>query len=204
MTNLEILHDHYKESFSYIRDREKQRDNLFLVQIALLGLLFLEVYQTAGIQGLLKIMEVSAAGAKLNIGELPSAVVLSVTWTVMLALTLRYCQTSISVERQYGYLHGLEEKLSSLLGDKDVYRREGKAYLAEYPLFSEWVWRFYTLVFPLIVAGSVFYLVGWELWYKSSGHYNTVYDLLIGVGVVMTLGLYRGREALDLFRSKKK
>ena len=48
--NVDILHDHYKESFSHIRDREKQRDRLFLFLIGVLGLLFLEVQYPANLQ----------------------------------------------------------------------------------------------------------------------------------------------------------
>ena len=40
---LEVLHDHYKESFSYIRERERERDRLFLILIALFALLALEI-----------------------------------------------------------------------------------------------------------------------------------------------------------------
>src|SRR5215210_6052030 len=40
---IEVLHDHYKESFSYIRERERERDRLFLILIALFALLALEI-----------------------------------------------------------------------------------------------------------------------------------------------------------------
>ena len=40
-TPLDVLHDHHKDSFSHVREREKQRDRLFLVLIGLLALLSL-------------------------------------------------------------------------------------------------------------------------------------------------------------------
>lgn len=40
---LEILHDHYKETFALVRDRERSRDRLFLVVIGLCGLLALQI-----------------------------------------------------------------------------------------------------------------------------------------------------------------
>ncbi len=41
--HLDVLHNHYTESFAYIREWEKQRDRLFLVLIGLFALLFFEV-----------------------------------------------------------------------------------------------------------------------------------------------------------------
>ncbi len=38
-TRLDILHDHYKGSFSHTHEREKQRDRLFLVLTILFALL---------------------------------------------------------------------------------------------------------------------------------------------------------------------
>src|SRR5215217_8064842 len=103
---LEVLHDHYKESFSYIRERERERDRLFLILIALFALLALEIQYPINFRG--------AVG----------------TLTV-LVITFRYCRASSNVEGQYTYLHTLEDKISAELKDKELYRREGKAYESE-------------------------------------------------------------------------
>src|SRR3712207_6761355 len=44
----------------------------------------------------------------------------------------------------------LEDKISEELKDDELYRREGRAYKSEYPLFSWWAWRFYVVVLPVI------------------------------------------------------
>jgi hypothetical protein len=63
----------------------------------------------------------------------------------------RYYQTVIQIERQYDYIHHLEEIIGSRFTGTRAFTREGKSYLNEYPLFSNWIWLLYTLAFPLII-----------------------------------------------------
>ena len=188
-SHVEILHDHYKDSFFHIREREKQRDRLFIVLIALIGFLFIVVRYPDSLR--LIFGDINALGTKLNLGELPVAAILSATWTFLLALTVRYCQSSINVERQYSYLHGLELKISSALGDPDAYCREGKAYLDNYPVFSGWTWLFYTSMFPAIVIATTGLLMHTELTKLQVPTYHKWYDAMMGVGIVLSMLLYR-------------
>jgi hypothetical protein len=158
---LDVLHDHYKESFALIRQREAQRDRLFLVLIGLFALLVLEVQYPANFGGALGPLSVS--GAEVDLGALPLPGLLSVSWVLTLAIALRYCQAVMLVERQYDYLHRLEEKLSRELGDEDLYRREGSSYLDDYPLFQDWAWICYVFLFPVAAALAVLALVATEL-----------------------------------------
>jgi len=188
-TKLEVLHDHYKESFLHIREREKQRDRLFMFTIALIGLLFLEIQYSnifSGILGNIKLEFV-----ELNLSIMPISIFLSVTWTYLFVIVLRYCQFSILIERQYDYLHCLENKISELFGDKNIYCREGKAYLNKYPLFSDLVWIFYILLFPIIVilsVGLVIYLEGYKIVAPS---YHLIYDSFLTIGIITSFILYR-------------
>lgn len=188
-TRLEVLHDHYKDSFSYIREREKERDRLFLILIALFVLLAFEIqYATDFLSAL---SAITILGVKANLSTLPLAALLGATWLFVLAITLRYCQATISVERQYDYLHTLEDKISARLGDDELYRREGRAYLNKYPTFSDWAWRFYVDLLPLIVAFAVAVLAYQE--YTGSGNslLSRLVDAGIAVGVVLSFILFR-------------
>jgi hypothetical protein len=53
------------------------------------------------------------------------------------------------------YLHALEEKLNGYYPETKVFTREGKSYLSKYPLFSNWVWLLYTVLFPCLIVFSV-------------------------------------------------
>lgn len=188
-TRLEILHDHYKDSFSYIREREKERDRLFLVLIALFVILAFEIQYAADFLSTLS--AITILGVKANLSTLPLAALLGATWLFVLAITLRYCQASLNVERQYDYLHTLEDKISAQLGDDELYRREGRAYEKKYPLFSEWAWRFYVDLLPLIVAFAVVVLIYQEFTGSGNSLLSRFIDLLIAGGVVLSFVLYR-------------
>lgn len=185
---LSILHDHYKESFALIREREKQRDLLFLYLIGVIGALFLSTQYP---KLLPTALEFSPAGTKFSLSGIPIAVITSVLWTVLLTLSLRYCSYTVWIDRQYPYLNALEGKISALLGDDQLYRREGKLYNDNYPAVSWWVWAVYTLVFPTLVLTTVGVLM-WLTWENVTvprGH--QWFDTVVGAAVVVTFALYK-------------
>jgi hypothetical protein len=186
---LEVLHDHYKESFSYIRDREKQRDRLFLIVLGLLTLIAVEILYPADFDGALGRFELS--GAQVDISSLPLAAILGSSWMFTFALSLRYCQVCINVERQYEYLHGLEEKISKQFGDAQLYSREGKSYLEDYPLFSDWAWICYVFIFPLIVVLVIATLLIVEWTALSYSLPYKLFDSLTALAVITSFFLYR-------------
>jgi len=186
---LEVLHDHYKESFSYIRERERERDRLFLILIALFALLALEIQYPINFRG--AVGTLSFLGIELNVDALPLPAFLTATWVTVLVITLRYCQASINIERQYKYLHTLEDKISGELKDDELYRREGRAYKSEYSPFRWWVRRFYVVVLPIIaiIATGVLIYNEWaKLNYPLLGN---IFDLVSASGVAVSLVLYR-------------
>ena len=186
---LEILHDHYKESFLYIREREKQRDRLFMFVIALIGVLFFEILYSDIFSKILGNAKLEFI--ELNLSILPISIFLSVTWTYLFVIVLKYCQTAINIERQYDYLHHSENQISKLFGNQDIYCREGKAYLNHYPLFSNLVWIFYILIFPIIVILSVGLIIYIE-WYKIKAPlYHLIYDSILTIGISASFILYR-------------
>jgi len=197
--SLDVLHDHYKESFSYIREREKNRDRNFIIVIVIIGILFLQIQYPVNFQGALG--KLSVQKMEIHLDALPLAAILSITWTLLLVFTLRYCQSTINIERQCKYLHKLEEKISTILGDDEIYCREGKAYLNNYPLFSNWVWFFYTILFPIIVIAAISTLMSFELGTLQYPTYHKVYDVTLSAGVAVSFILYR---FVPLFRKKRK
>jgi hypothetical protein len=102
---------------------------------------------------------------------------LTATWVTVLVITLRYCQASTNVERQYKYLHTLEDKISAELKDDELYRREGRAYRSEYSPFRWWIRRFYVIVLPvvaIIATGVLIYNEWAKLNYPLLGN---IFDL---------------------------
>lgn len=190
-TRFQILHDHYKESFAYIRERERQRDRLFLILIALFGLLAFEVLYPTTLSQVLPAVEVPVVNAKLDVSHLPMAAILGTTWVFVLAILLRYGKVTITIERQYSYLHKLEEKISSIIGDAGMYCREGQAYEKKYPAFSWWAWCFYTILFPLLVLYATIILIGVEWRTLDTSIHSKIIDSVLALGVLISISLYR-------------
>jgi hypothetical protein len=186
---LEVLHDHYKESFSYIRERERERDRLFLVLIALFALLALEIQYPINFRG--AVGTLTFLGIELNVDALPLPAFLTATWVIGLVITLRYCQASTNVERQYDYLHMLEDKISAELKDEELYRREGRAYESNYPLFSWWSYRFYVVVLPVIAIIATVVLIYQEWARLDYPILSRIFDLISASGIAVSFVLYR-------------
>lgn len=191
---LGILHDHYKESFALIRERERHRDRTFLILLGLFALLILEVGYPAQFGGSLD--SASVAAGEVDLDALPLAALLSATWVFTMAIALRYCQLSITVERSYDYLHRLEDSISPLLGDNGVYRREGKFYLNRYPPLLNVSWILYGYGFPAIIAIAIVWLLVGEWMRLDYPAIHKLFDTAIGVTILVTLYLYRVHPTL--------
>jgi hypothetical protein len=186
---LEVLHDHYKESFSYIRERERERDRLFLILIALFAFLALEIQYPINFRG--AVGTLSFLGIELNVDALPLPAFLTATWVTVLVITLRYCQSSTNVEGQYRYLHMLEDKISAELKDDELYRREGGAYKSRYSPFRWWVWRFYVVVLPVIAIIATVALIYQEWTWLDYPLLVRIFDLVSASGIAVSFALYR-------------
>lgn len=186
---LEILHDHYKETFAHVRERERSRDRLFIWVIVLYALLAVEIGYPAefsGSMGTLRIL-----GGDLDLSALPLPALLSATWVMTLAIALRYCQTSIWITRQYGYVHYLEDVISPAVGGGDRYRREGNVYLKDYPLALDMTFVAYVLVFPLIVVLATLGLTYWECARLDYSPVHRLFDITIAVSLIAVFLIYR-------------
>lgn len=191
---LEILHDHYKETFSRLREAEAMRERLFLQLIGLFALLILQIGYPASLGGTLE--NVSVLGGELNLKALPLSALLNATWFLTLTIGLRYCQITVLVNRQYPYLHTLEESISPNFGGGDLYQREGKVYLREYPLLLNVAWFAYCILFPLIVILSTIALLIWEFTQLSYPLYQKIFDALIAVALATFFVLYRVQPSI--------
>ncbi len=144
---IEILNDHYKDTFSQLSKYLEKRERLFSLILVTVVVLLFQLYSpseantTIG-EFILKKLDLQST---VNI-----AFVNSVIWFILLGLVVSYFQTIIHIERQYTYVHGLEEQLSKEFHGK-AFTREGKSYLKNYPQFDNWMHFIYTLVFPAVL-----------------------------------------------------
>ena len=185
---LSIIHDHYKETFALIRERERLRDRSFGFLIMLFALLVVGVYYPAQVGASIGVLHLF--GTDIDLKQLPIALLIDATWVFTLTIALGYCRTAAHVERQYPYLHHLEDWMSSALEDDTLYRREGRVYFSDYPTFLNWAWFSYVVVFPVVVILGCVVLVTheWSALSYSMGH--KVFDSAIAILIVASFGIY--------------
>ncbi len=197
---LEILHDHYKETFARLQQIESNRDRLFLWVIGLFALLSVEIGYPSAIGGTLG--SVSVAGQELNLQALPLPALLNASWLLTAAMSLRYCQATIQANRQYPYLHSLEAVISPELGGGDIYRREGEVYLREYPMLLNVAWIAYGILFPLSIMFAAGVFVIWEAKELSYPVPNKLFDSVLSVAIIVFFFSYRIQPTIASNRHK--
>ncbi|GAH53543.1 unnamed protein product, partial [marine sediment metagenome] len=128
-TKLQILAEHYKETFDFLQKNLKQRNRLFLYVLCILILMLFQLYTPQEASNLMS----QFISSKLNLSEQMNMLfVQSIIWFGLLATTLKYFQSVVFIERQYNYIHQLEEQLSKEY-EKKAFTREGDSYLKDYP-----------------------------------------------------------------------
>ncbi|WP_200243035.1 hypothetical protein [Thiohalocapsa halophila] len=187
----EILYEHYKDSCERIRDREKQRDRLFLIVVGLLGLLVLALSYSVVLHA--AIPEINLGAVKIKLTRVPITVLLSTVWTFLAALTLRYYQVTLDIEKKYDNLHALEQRLSASLGDGTAIDRESAGYITKKgKWFRHWAWVFYTAVFPVVVISIVVWAIANEVSAGSTPLSHRVYDIALAAFTLVSVASYLG------------
>lgn len=177
---IEILYKHYEDSFSLIRERERQRDRLFLITIGLLGLILLQLMYSIALFD--AVDQVSIIGFSLSLKEIPIPALVSLSWTISCIILLRYYQVTVHIEKQYTYLHQIEKELSEHLKQPELISRESSGYHTDrFSLFRHWVWIFYTAIYPCLVI----IILAWTLRLEWATYtlpiYHKIFDTTLGL-----------------------
>lgn len=136
------LYEHYVDTNSKLSEKLKERNKFFLlVFIPIFVLSFLGFSDS----GFSLVVEYVKNKCSIDISENYCIFELLV-WIVLLYFTMRYCQSSVNIERQYFYISDLEDKLDKA----GKITREGKSYLEEYPFISDYIDFLYKKVFPFL------------------------------------------------------
>lgn len=156
---LDLYYDHYKDSFDQIKSNIIRREHFFLVAVlSFFGSVLVTVNPSF-------IEEISNAFGKSQLGidlHLTVYTVNSLLIFLSLWYIVRYYQSVLSIENLYSYIHQLEAKLCALIKDFEICR-EGKSYLASYPILKSCIHFFYFTIFPSIIIIAYSTKIYWEL-----------------------------------------
>lgn len=188
------LCSHYKDSFDIHRTTIKQRDTLFYGLLVILAVFTLQMSSADTVANIVNEYVAKVSGVKIgnNIDFISTLM-----WLMLLGFSTRYFQVVLEIERQYCYLHTLEEQLNSHYSESLAFTREGKTYLSKYPLFSNWIWLLYTLFFPSLIVFSVVARINSEIENMQSIGFNQIIDFIcyLIVGTSSILYIYRLHES---------
>lgn len=172
--SLEYLINHYNDTCEIQKNSISNRNRLFVFLCLNMCVLYLFIISSditvASIQSLLY--------NKFDIDTLfPSTVFLALSWSFFLYFSIRYIQTNISIERQYTYIHNIE---SDLQKQGLPIKREGSAYLNNYPFVLNYIDFLYKWVFPFVFIATVLLKIIIEI-VKCTNIMGTAFDSIIAV-----------------------
>jgi len=189
---IEVLSQHYSETFELLHKIVARRDRLFLYILLVIFVLLLymsspsvmsewvNTFFNKQVNGapnsnMLPLIDVSVIGVVLLLG--------------LLSLSHTYFQTVLHVERQYDYVYQLEQELSSHFAGR-AFIREGDHYKKYRYRFSRWTKGIFWILFP-----SLFFLfiVYWLIFLYTQSQAPRIFiivDSLITVSILISLCLY--------------
>jgi hypothetical protein len=184
MNNLEIAYNHYKDSFTLIKDAEKERSRFFIILCLLIAGLFLFAIEPNSLFQIIKDLSKEYGKTSFNFSI---TIVQSLLWIVLLFFTMRYFQINSYIERQYEYLHKIENEIDSKI--EIDFKREGRSYLDNYPLILNFFYYIYNGIFPLVYLAIVIYKIVYE-WFNKYSLQSTILDTVIATIIVIATCLY--------------
>ena len=149
---LEMLNDHYKDTFSHLVGYRKQRDRLLLYLMTVVVIMIL--YQFFPEETITAISEIVSKKIGVNLGR-GSVLVYILPMPFFVILGQRYWQVWHLIESQYDYLEKLEEELASLFSSgvllpaKVIFPSKGRD-------LSIWSHKFYDQCFLFLLCNLVF------------------------------------------------
>ena len=185
-TKLQILSEHYTHTFDFLQSHLKKRDRLFMGVLFLIIVMLFQIYTPNETSGLITQIISNKLGLKTPINFL---YIQSIIWFILLAIVIKYFQSVVFIERQYSYIHSLENILSSQYAD-GVFTREGDSYLNDYPVFLNWASFLYTILFPTILVVVVSSKIISEYKQYGCGEILIWFNFLIFLFIFISIVLY--------------
>lgn len=146
---LDIYYDHYKESNTLNNAVQSRRNRGFIFLCILEAVSFMMTRNPEFICGLLN----DAVAQKLEMTiKISTGIIQTLIWILIAYALVRYVQDVFYIERQYRYIDELEMEISKKLGEvnEEIFGREGKSYLKDYPIVLNLIDLFYKMLAPIL------------------------------------------------------
>lgn len=190
--HLEILANHYSETFGLLKADVGRRDRLFLYMLIVIFLLLLYMSAPTDMGEWINSFIISQAGnanGTTTVKVIDVSFIGTILWFGFLSLSHTYFQAVLHVERQYGYIYNLEKQISQHF-DGHAFIREGKHYRDNKRKFSSWTKFIFWILSPLLI---ILFLIYWQVFLFSNSQTEVIYlvvNSLISLSVIISMGLY--------------
>jgi len=155
MDSMELLYDHYKESYGLSKEAQSNRNKAFMFLCIALAINLLFVFEPSSILLVLTSWLNESHGIDFS---LQVEIIQVFLWLVLLYFTIRYIQLNCYIERQYKYIHQLESRISNI--SEVRIDRESENYLKSYPKVLDGIYVVYTWMFPILyVVATTFKII---------------------------------------------
>lgn len=184
MESEENYYDHYKDSFEQQKNYILKRDRYTIALLAMVSVLCLRVVDIEEVnKNILKIITQYVENINLNIKYIGVAISYIFLW-----LIIQYYQVCLTIEKNYNYIHRIEEKLSA--DGKYKIEREGINYLKSYPWLKSLTHRIYVFVFPVFFISIAFVCAKIECTYlvKNGANFPSIISLIAySINILMSI-----------------
>jgi len=194
-TKLSVLSEHYNNTVADFKKLGKSREWNFIAMLALLGIMAFQYVSPNQSESILTQFVQKQLSIDISISI---NIIGSLVWFALLYVSIRYFQSVINIEKQYNYTHQLEAELSKSFEGK-AFTREGKAYLNNYAIFSDWVHIVYWYIFPILFILSITAKLVGEYSAVDLSKLSIALNTVIYISVVISTILY----VYSLYKTKK-
>ena len=181
-----LLIEHYNESFKLLQDKLKERNRIFVYLLFVLGIILFQIYTPQEALNMVSQFISQRMGLSAQIDLL---FIESIIWFILLAVTLRYFQIVVYIERQYKYIHKLENEIKPSFNHQ-AFTREGLSYLKIYPRFLNWVYFLYAVFFPILLVFIIISKIICEFIILGTNSALIWFNCLICLFIIITTILY--------------
>lgn len=143
MGELDVLYDHYKETYSLSKEAQARRNKSFIMLCILEAFSFLVLIRPEKAFELI----INGINQEMNMTlQLSNTIIQTLIWLLITYVMIRCVQDMLYVERQYSYLNNLENEISKSI---NVFKREGENYQENYPMVLNFIDLFYKMLMPI-------------------------------------------------------
>ena len=172
---IDILNDHYKDTFSHLVSYRKQRDRLLVYLSVIVGIMFLYQFSPEKTTDAISAVISKKIEGNLPLDPIVSILVQVVPWIFAGILSFKYFQLRALIESQRFYLEMLEKDLTSLFPSGLPFTRETNFSVKENRNLSIWSHKLYNQFFQII-----FYLLAVLSVTSGLRHYGFSWNWFIG------------------------